>query len=98
MQTVARMITYLVQDRGSFKDFNMLKLYLELTHTEGSQDSLPLTDSNFLKCLTVLLQLRCPVPHLFFLTGQAAHVDLFQVRIFGKKHQVCNKDIHVIRT
>lgn len=69
MQTAVWMITYLVQDRGSFKHFSMLKHYLELTHTEGSRDSLPLTDNKFLKCLNVLLQLRCPVPYPVLLTG-----------------------------
>lgn len=93
MQTAVWTITYLVQDRGSFKHSSMLKCYLELTHTKGSQDSLPLTDNNFLKCLNVLLQLRCPVSHLVLLTGQAANVDLLQVRLFQEKRQTWNKAI-----
>lgn len=62
----------LVQDRGSFQHSGKLKYYLVLIHTEGSQDSLPLTDNNLFKCFNVLLQLTCPVPHLVLLTGQAA--------------------------
>ena len=92
MRTAVCMITYLVQDRGSFKHSGMLKCCLELTHTEGSQHSLPLTDNSFLKCLNVLLQLRRPVPHLVLLTGQAASVDLLQVKFFWDKRETWNKD------
>lgn len=72
MQTAVWMITYLVQNRGSFKHFGMLKCYLELTFTKGSKESLPLTDN---KQLLKMLEWGTPGPSL---TGQAENVDLFQ--------------------
>lgn len=83
MQTAVRMITYLVQDKDSFKHFGMLKCYLELTYTKGSQDSLPLTD-NFLKCLNEL--------HLVFPDWPSCKCGSF-VRLFQEKRQTWSKDI-----
>lgn len=77
------MITYLVRDRGSFKHFCMLKCYLELTYTKGSQDSLPLTDKNFLKFLNE--------PLLVFPDWPCCKCGSF-VRPFQKKCQNWSKD------
>lgn len=68
------MITYPVQNRGSLKNFGMLKCH---------QDSLPLTDNNFLKCLNEL--------HLVFPDWPSCKCRS-SVRPFQEKCETWNKD------